>query len=54
MANSAWESSHTLSFTAALAIHTQRRRNDFLIGGGGGGAQYVINYFVVQNIYGTD
>ena len=22
MANSAWESSHTLSFTAALAIHT--------------------------------
>ena len=28
----------------------QRRRKDFLIGG----AQYVINYFVVQNIYGTD
>ena len=30
--------------------HQQRRRKDFLIGG----AQYVINYFVVQNIYGTD
>ena len=31
-------------------IHYQRRRKDFLTGG----AQYVINYFVVQNIYGTD
>ena len=39
----------------ACLFHTneresQRRRKDFVIGE----TQYVINYFVVQNIYGTD
>ena len=41
-----------MQVTLCLQRHgaIQRRRKDFLIGG----AQYVINYFVVQNIYGTD
>ena len=41
---------YTCSRGSICILHLQRRRKDFLIGG----AQYVINYFVVQNIYGTD
>ena len=36
--------------SSCLNCHKQKRRKDFLIGG----AQYVINYFLVQNIHGTD
>ena len=38
--------SEIIRVTILVVAYMQRRRKDFLIGG----AQYVINYFVVQNI----